>query len=138
MIYTIKRFSADEEPKKESHALRNTLIGVGALAGGVMAGRAGWLGAGVQKGIGKATAKVGKWTGSGALARDGVKTYQKGSVKSGLNELASGSKTTVDKLSSGDISIAHQNAALDSKEMINKMGIGDLMKKTPKSAPPTA
>lgn len=139
MIYKIKRFS---EEKKESHALRNTLLGVGAVAGGVMAGRAGWLGAGVQKGIGKATAQVGKWTNSSGLMRDGVKTFRKGSVTSGRNELISGSNGAIKsakELGSENIKLVRQNAKIETENMMNKMGISsDIFKKPPVPNPTPA
>ena len=121
MIYTIKRFSEDGE--KKSHALRNPLIGVGTVAGGVLAGRAGLLGAGIQKGVGRATAQVGKWTGSNGLMKDGVMTYRKGAITTGQKELATGAKTTVDKLSRSDINLARQNANLETKKMMESMGL---------------
>lgn len=84
--YKIKRYSEGEE--KESHTLRNTLLGVGAVAGTLAAGKRGWLGAGVQKGIGTATGRLGNAIGSKSLVQSGASTTAKAQITKMNNAFA--------------------------------------------------
>lgn len=93
--YRLKRYSDDGE-KKESHTLRNGLLAAGAITAGVMAGRAGMLGAGVQRGIGQATAWTGQKLGNmgmnkigTSLVKDGAMTKGKGAATLAMNNAAS-------------------------------------------------
>lgn len=59
--FVIKRFSQENQEKK-GHALRNTLIGAGALAGGLYAGKKGVFGKTAQSYINKGQNYMqGKW-----------------------------------------------------------------------------
>ena len=76
MIYSVKRFS--EEEKKGGMGLGTKLaLGTAAIGGGLLAGRAGMFGAGVQKGIGTATASIGNKLGMQSLVKDGASTVGK-------------------------------------------------------------
>ena len=59
------------------------LIGTGIAASGILAGRAGWLGHSIQRGVGKMEMSLGKTLGSTGLRKDGIQT----SVKARQNEL---------------------------------------------------
>ena len=73
MIYSVKRFSGDDE--KNGMGLGTKLaLGTAAIGGTLLAGRAGMLGSGIQKGIGTATAAVGQKIGSQRLLKDGANT----------------------------------------------------------------
>lgn len=85
MIYSVRRFSEEDNQNKKSHALRNTLIGAGALAGGILAGRAGYLGTGVQRGIGKGITSVGSMFGSNKMMQSGFKTQAKAATTNAMN-----------------------------------------------------
>lgn len=73
MIYSVKRFSGDDE-KKGMGLGTKLALGTAAVGGTLLAGRAGLLGSKVQKGIGTATAAVGKKLGAQRLVNDGAKT----------------------------------------------------------------
>lgn len=73
MIYSVKRFSGDDE-KKGMGLGTKLALGTAAIGGTLLAGRAGMLGTGVQKGIGTATAAVGQKIGSQRLLKDGANT----------------------------------------------------------------
>lgn len=110
MIYSIKRFSEDGE--KKSHTLRNTLLGAAAIGGGIAAGRAGMLGSGVQRAIGRGTVSLGKMTGNRSLMKDGIQTYRKGEAgKAGLAAVGKATQGT--------------------QNLMNNSGVGDILDKTP-------
>ena len=73
MIYSVKRFSGDDE-KKGIGLGTKLALGTAAIGGTLLAGRAGMLGTRVQKGIGTATAAVGQKIGSQRLLNDGANT----------------------------------------------------------------
>lgn len=73
MIYSVKRFSGDDE-KKGMGLGTKLALGTAAIGGTLLAGRAGMLGTRVQKGIGTATAAVGQKIGSQRLLKDGANT----------------------------------------------------------------
>ena len=73
MIYSVKRFSGDDE-KKGMGLGTKLALGTAAVGGTLLAGRAGMLGTRVQKGIGTATAAVGQKIGSQRLLKDGANT----------------------------------------------------------------
>lgn len=73
MIYSVKRFSGDNE-KKGMGLGTKLALGTAAVGGTLLAGRAGMLGTRVQKGIGTATAAVGQKIGSQRLLKDGANT----------------------------------------------------------------
>lgn len=73
MIYSVKRFSGDDE-KKGMGLGTKLALGTAAIGGTLLAGRAGMLGTKVQKGIGTATASLGKKLGSQRLLNDGANT----------------------------------------------------------------
>lgn len=73
MIYSVKRFSGDNE-KKGMGLGTKLALGTAAVGGTLLAGRAGMLGTRVQKGIGTATAAVGQKIGSQRLLNDGANT----------------------------------------------------------------
>lgn len=73
MIYSVKRFSGDNE-KKGMGLGTKLALGTAAIGGTLLAGRAGMLGTRVQKGIGTATAAVGQKIGSQRLLKDGANT----------------------------------------------------------------
>ena len=73
MIYSVKRFSGDDE-KKGMGLGTKLALGTAAIGGTLLAGRAGMLGTRVQKGIGTATASLGKKLGSQRLLNDGANT----------------------------------------------------------------
>ena len=73
MIYSVKRFSGDDE-KKGMGLGTKLALGTAAVGGTLLAGRAGMLGTRVQKGIGTATAAVGQKIGSQRLLNDGANT----------------------------------------------------------------
>ena len=73
MIYSVKRFSGDDE-KKGMGLGTKLALGTAAIGGTLLAGRAGMLGTRVQKGIGTATAAVGQRIGSQRLLNDGANT----------------------------------------------------------------
>ena len=90
MIYKVRRFSEDNGENKGMGWGKKALIGVGALGtavGGVMAGRAGMLGTGVQKFIGTNTARLGGLMKSKALVNDGAKTVSKSVKTQGLKDV---------------------------------------------------
>ena len=73
MIYSVKRFSGDDE-KKGMGLGTKLALGTAAIGGTLLAGIAGMLGSGIQKGIGTATAAVGQKIGSQRLLKDGANT----------------------------------------------------------------
>ena len=73
MIYSVKRFSGDNE-KKGMGLGTKLALGTAAIGGTLLAGRAGMLGTRVQKGIGTTTAAVGQKIGSQRLLKDGANT----------------------------------------------------------------
>ena len=73
MIYSVKRFSGDNE-KKGMGLGTKLALGTAAVGGTLLAGRAGMLGTRVQKGIGTTTAAVGQKIGSQRLLKDGANT----------------------------------------------------------------
>lgn len=73
MIYSVKRFSGDDE-KKGMGLGTKLALGTAAIGGTLLAGRAGMLGTRVQKGIGTTTAAVGQKIGSQRLLKDGANT----------------------------------------------------------------
>ena len=98
MIYSIRRFSEEDNQNKKSHALRNTLIGAGALAGGILAGRAGYLGTGVQRGIGKGITSVGSMFGSNKMMQSGFKTQAKAATTNAMNNAKKAMENTPIKI----------------------------------------
>lgn len=90
MIYRVRRFSEDNGENKGMGWGKKALIGVGALgtvAGGLMAGRAGMLGTGVQKFVGTNTARLGSMVKSTSLVNDGAKTVSKSVKTQGLKDI---------------------------------------------------
>lgn len=67
MIYSVRRFSDND------NGLRKLAIGAAALAGGLYAGKKGYLGAGLQKSINTGWARVGKSVGSDSMMLSGAK-----------------------------------------------------------------
>ena len=84
MIYSVKRFSGDDE-KKGMGLGTKLALGTAAIAGTLLAGRAGMLGSGIQKGIGTATAAVGQKIGSQRLLKDGANTVGNAAKTSTIN-----------------------------------------------------
>ena len=60
-------------------------LGTAAIGGTLLAGRAGMLGSGIQKGIGTATAAVGQKIGSQRLLKDGANTVGNAAKTSTIN-----------------------------------------------------
>ena len=90
MIYRVRRFSEDNGENKGMGWGKKALIGAGVLGtavGGVMAGRAGMLGTGVQKFVGTNTARLGGLMKSKALVNDGAKTVSKSVKTQGLKDV---------------------------------------------------
>ena len=84
MIYSVKRFSGDDE-KKGMGLGTKLALGTAASGGTLLAGRAGMLGSGIQKGIGTATAAVGQKIGSQRLLKDGANTVGNAAKTSTIN-----------------------------------------------------
>lgn len=84
MIYSVKRFSGDDE-KKGMGLGTKLALGTAAIGGTLLAGRAGMLGSGIQKGIGTATAAVGQKIGSQRLLKDGANTVGNAAKTSTIN-----------------------------------------------------
>lgn len=84
MIYSVKRFSGDDE-KKGIGLGTKLALGTAAIGGTLLAGRAGMLGSGIQKGIGTATAAVGQKIGSQRLLKDGANTVGNAAKTSTIN-----------------------------------------------------
>lgn len=84
MIYSVKRFSGDDE-KKGIGLGTKLALGTAAIGGTLLAGRAGMLGTRVQKGIGTATASLGKKLGSQRLLNDGANTVGNAAKTSTIN-----------------------------------------------------
>lgn len=84
MIYSVKRFSGDDE-KKGMGLGAKLALGTAAIGGTLLAGRAGMLGTRVQKGIGTATAAVGQKIGSQRLLNDGANTVGNAAKTSTIN-----------------------------------------------------
>ena len=84
MIYSVKRFSGDDE-KKGMGLGTKLALGTAAIGGTLLAGRAGMLGSGIQKGIGTATAAVGQNIGSQRLLKDGANTVGNAAKTSTIN-----------------------------------------------------
>lgn len=84
MIYSVKRFSGDDE-KKGMGLGTKLALGTAAIGGTLLAGRAGMLGTRVQKGIGTATAAVGQKIGSQRLLKDGANTVGNAAKTSTIN-----------------------------------------------------
>lgn len=84
MIYSVKRFSGDNE-KKGMGLGTKLALGTAAVGGTLLAGRAGMLGTRVQKGIGTATAAVGQKIGSQRLLNDGANTVGNAAKTSTIN-----------------------------------------------------
>ena len=84
MIYSVKRFSGDDE-KKGIGLGTKLALGTAAIGGTLLAGRAGMLGSGIQKGIGTATAAVGQTIGSQRLLKDGANTVGNAAKTSTIN-----------------------------------------------------
>ena len=84
MIYSVKRFSGDDE-KKGMGLGTKLALGTAAIGGTLLAGRAGMLGTRVQKGIGTATASLGKKLGSQRLLNEGANTVGNAAKTSTIN-----------------------------------------------------
>ena len=84
MIYSVKRFSGDDE-KKGMGLGTKLALGTAAIGGTLLAGRDGMLGSGIQKGIGTATAAVGQKIGSQRLLKDGANTVGNAAKTSTIN-----------------------------------------------------
>ena len=84
MIYSVKRFSGDDE-KKGMGLGTKLALGTAAIGGTLLAGRAGMLGTRVQKGIGTATAAVGQKIGSQRLLNDGANAVGNAAKTSTIN-----------------------------------------------------
>lgn len=84
MIYSVKRFSGDDE-KKGMGLGTKLALGTAAIGGTLLAGRAGMLGSGIQKGIGTATAAIGQKIGSQRLLKDGANTVGNAAKTSTIN-----------------------------------------------------
>lgn len=84
MIYSVKRFSGDDE-KKGMGLGTKLALGTAAIGGTLLAGRAGMLGTRVQKGIGTTTAAVGQKIGSQRLLKDGANTVGNAAKTSTIN-----------------------------------------------------
>lgn len=139
MIYSIRRFSDDydysgQQPEKKGlSTLSKIALGTAAVGGGVLAGRAGMLGTGIQKGIGKYTAKIGNTFGSGSLTRDGFNTYRKGLntelTNKGISDaqklLKDGKKLSEAKIKNINSMAENQSYQNAYDDMINKFGIND-------------
>ncbi len=85
MIYSVKRFSSDDGEKKGMGLGTKIALGTAAVSAGLLAGRAGMLGARVQKGIGTATAAIGQKVGSQRLLQDGANTVGKAAKTNTVN-----------------------------------------------------
>lgn len=87
MIYSVKRFSSDDGEKKGMGLGTKLALGGAAIGAGLLAGRAGMLGARVQKGIGTATAAMGQKVGSQRLLQDGANTVGKAAKTNTVNNV---------------------------------------------------
>ena len=91
----LRCFADDDRPKKkESHLLRNTLIGTGLAAGTLFAGNKGWLGRGMQKFSGNTIASAGSLFGSRAITNYG----NRGVAAAGLKSAQAKAQQSITKL----------------------------------------
>lgn len=136
MIYAIRRFSDGEimgqqpAPKK-SHALRNTLIGAGTLAAGVMAGKSGLLGTRVAQGVNKAWAKAGKAIGSEGMMLNGAIGYGEASAKRAANVLKKSGKTVNEEWQKKVADKASEKVLMNVSPDVYKKPVSKIAKKVP-------
>lgn len=118
----LRYFADDDRPKKkESHLLRNTLIGTGLAAGTLFAGNKGWLGRGMQKFSGNTIASAGSLFGSRAITNYG----NRGVAAAGLKTAQHNAQQNIAKLEalqkSGKQLTAEQAKQLEgSRNLVNK------------------
>ena len=111
MIYSVKRFSGDDE-KKGMGLGTKLALGTAAIGGTLLAGRAGMLGTRVQKGIGTATAAVGQKIGSQRLLKDGANTVGNAAKTSTINNYM---RSAVDGGANINKKALNTQAAMDGK-----------------------
>lgn len=122
MIYSVKRFS--EEEKKGGMGLGTKLaLGTAAIGGGLLAGRAGMLGAGVQKGIGTATASIGNKLGMQSLVKDGASTVGKAAKTQARKDLGILAKGTSRADMAYGNSIAREEAKNATQGILDKYSV---------------
>ena len=124
MIYSVKRFSGDNE-KKGMGLGTKLALGTAAIGGTLLAGRAGMLGTRVQKGIGTATASLGKKLGSQRLLNDGANTVGNAAKTSTINNYM---RSAVDGGANINKKALNTQAAMDGKNaaqgILDKFKIG--------------
>lgn len=124
MIYSVKRFSGDDE-KKGIGLGTKLALGTAAIGGTLLAGRAGMLGTRVQKGIGTATASLGKKLGSQRLLNDGANTVGNAAKTSTINNYM---RSAVDEGANINKKALNTQAAMDGKNaaqgILDKFKIG--------------
>lgn len=124
MIYSVKRFSGDDE-KKGMGLGTKLALGTAAIGGTLLAGRAGMLGSGIQKGIGTATAAVGQKIGSQRLLKDGANTVGNAAKTSTINNYM---RSAVDGGANINKKALNTQAAMDGKNaaqgILDKFKIG--------------
>ena len=124
MIYSVKRFSGDDE-KKGMGLGTKLALGTAAIGGTLLAGRAGMLGSGIQKGIGTATAAVGQKIGSQRLLKDGANTVGNAAKTSTINNYT---RSAVDGGANINKKALNTQAAMDGKNaaqgILDKFKIG--------------
>lgn len=124
MIYSVKRFSGDDE-KKGMGLGTKLALGTAAIGGTLLAGRAGMLGTRVQKGIGTATAAVGQKIGSQRLLKDGANTVGNAAKTSTINNYM---RSAVDGGANINKKALNTQAAMDGKNaaqgILDKFKIG--------------
>ena len=124
MIYSVKRFSGDNE-KKGMGLGTKLALGTAAVGGTLLAGRAGMLGTRVQKGIGTATAAVGQKIGSQRLLKDGANTVGNAAKTSTINNYM---RSAVDGGANINKKALNTQAAMDGKNaaqgILDKFKIG--------------
>lgn len=124
MIYSVKRFSGDDE-KKGMGLGTKLALGTAAIGGTLLAGRAGMLGTRVQKGIGTATAAVGQKIGSQRLLKDGANTVGNAAKTSTINNYM---RSAVDGGANINKQALNTQAAMDGKNaaqgILDKFKIG--------------
>ena len=124
MIYSVKRFSGDDE-KKGMGLGTKLALGTAAIGGTLLAGRAGMLGTRVQKGIGTTTAAVGQKIGSQRLLKDGANTVGNAAKTSTINNYM---RSAVDGGANINKKALNTQAAMDGKNaaqgILDKFKIG--------------
>ena len=122
MIYSVKRFS--DEEKKDGMGLGTKLaLGTAAIGGGLLAGRAGMLGARVQKGIGTATASIGNKLGMQSLVKDGASTVGKAAKTQARQDLGILAKGTSRADMAYGNSVAREEAKNATQGILDKYSV---------------